>query len=88
MANTAQAKKRARQSEVRRQHNASLRSNMRTSIKKVIKAIQGGDQTAANAAFKASMPTVDGMVSKGLAHKNTVARQKSRLNARIKAMAS
>lgn len=88
MANTAQAKKRARQSEVRRQHNAALRSNMRTSIKKVIKAIQGGDQAAANAAFKSGMSTVDGMVTKGLAHKNTVARQKSRLNARIKAMAS
>ncbi len=88
MANSAQARKRARQSEVRRQHNASLRSSMRTSVKKIIKAIQGGDQAAANAAFKAEMPTVDGMVNKGLAHKNTIARQKSRLNARIKAMAS
>lgn len=88
MANSAQARKRARQSEVRRQHNASLRSSMRTKIKKVIKAIQTGDQAAANAAFKAGMPTVDSMVNKGLAHKNTVARQKSRLNARIKAMAS
>jgi len=88
VANSAQARKRARQSEVRRQHNASLRSSMRTKIKKVIKAIQTGDQAAANAAFKAGMPTVDSMVNKGLAHKNTVARQKSRLNARIKAMAS
>lgn len=88
MANSAQARKRARQAETRRQHNASLRSSMRTSVKKVIKAIQGGDQAAANAAFKAEMPLVDSMVNKGLAHKNTVARQKSRLNARIKAMAS
>lgn len=88
MANTAQARKRARQSEVRRQHNASYRSNMRTSIKKVIKAIQAGDAPAAREVFKAEMPAVDRMVSKGLAHKNTVARQKSRLNTRIKAMIS
>ncbi len=88
MANTAQAKKRARQSEVRRQLNASQRSSMRTSIKKVIRAIDAGDQAAANATFKVEMANVDSMASKGQAHKNTVARQKSRLNARIKALAS
>ncbi|MEM6985516.1 MAG: 30S ribosomal protein S20 [Pseudomonadota bacterium] len=88
MANTAQARKRARQAETHRQRNASLRSRMRTSIKGVIKAIDGGDAEAARSAYRAMVPHVDGMVGKGLLHKNTAARYKSRINARVKALAS
>ena len=86
MANSAQARKRARQSEKRRQHNVALRSRMRTFIKKVHTAIEGGDKAAAQAALQEAQPVVDGMVNKGLVHKNKAARSKSRLNAAIKAI--
>ncbi|MEM9604109.1 MAG: 30S ribosomal protein S20 [Pseudomonadota bacterium] len=88
MANTAQARKRARQAETHRQRNASLRSRMRTSVKGVIKALNGGDADAARSAYQAMVPQVDSMVGKGLLHKNTAARYKSRLNARVKALAT
>lgn len=84
MANSAQARKRARQNEVRRLHNGSLRSRVRTSIKKVLSAIHKGEKETAATAFKAAVPTIDKMVNKGILHKNTAARYKSRLNARIK----
>ncbi|MGM0563218.1 MAG: 30S ribosomal protein S20 [Pseudomonadota bacterium] len=86
MANTIQARKRARQAEKRRQHNMALRSRMRTYIKKVQSAIAGGDKPAAQAALKEAQPVVDGMVNKGLIHKNKAARHKSRLNAAIKTL--
>ncbi len=87
MANSAGSKKRARQAEKRRQHNASLRSMARTYMKKVVAAIDSGDQAAAQEAFKAAQPVMDSSVSKGIFHKNKIARTKSRLTARIKAMA-
>ena len=87
MANSAGSRKRARQSEKRRQHNASLRSMVRTYIKKVAKAIASGDKAAAEGAFKTAQPIMDSSVNKGLFNKNQVARTKSRLNARIKALA-
>ncbi len=86
MANTAQAKKRARQAEKRRVRNAGQRSNLRTFIKKVIAAIRAGDKEQAQAAFKTAQPVIDSAVTKGLIHKNKAARSKSRLNARVKAM--
>ncbi len=86
MANSAQARKRARQSEKRRQHNVALRSRMRTFVKKVQVAIEGGDKAAAQAALQEAQPVMDGMVNKGLVHKNKAARSKSRLNAAIKAI--
>ena len=86
MANTAQARKRARQAEVRRRHNASFRSMVRTSIKKVIMAIQGGNYEQATAAYKNAVPIIDRMADKGMIAKNKAARHKSRLNARIKAL--
>lgn len=86
MANTAQARKRARQSEKRRQHNAALKSEMRTSIKKVRKLIASGDKTGAQSALSASFSTIDSVVSKGVVHRNTAARNKSRLSAAIKAL--
>ncbi|MBK6656785.1 MAG: 30S ribosomal protein S20 [Proteobacteria bacterium] len=87
MANSAQARKRARQSEKRRQHNASRRSLLRTRIKQVIKAIESGDKAAALAAYGKAVPTIDRMAGTDIIHKHKAARHKSRLNARIKAMA-
>lgn len=86
MANTASARKRARQQEKNRAHNASLRSMVRTYVKKVIAQINAGDYEGAQAAFKAATPIVDSMVNKGIFSKNKAARTKSRLNARIKAL--
>ena len=86
MANSAQARKRARQAENHRQHNAAFRSKMRTQVKKVIKAADAGDAGAAQDAFKAAVPVIDAMAGKGLIHKNKAARQKSRLNARLRSL--
>ena len=88
MANTPQSKKRARQNEKARKHNASLRSMTRTYIKKVVNAIESGDQQAAKTAYTAAVPIIDRIADKGLMHKNKASRHKSRLNSRIKAMAS
>jgi small subunit ribosomal protein S20 len=87
MANTAQARKRARQSEKQRQHNASLRSTLRTALKAIRKAIATGDKPAAQSAFRASTAIVDRIADKKIIHKNKAARHKSRLSAQIKAMA-
>ncbi len=64
----------------------SLRSKARTSMKKVITAIESGDKSAAQELYKEMVPVVDGVARKGLYHKNKIARHKSRLNAKIKAM--
>ncbi len=88
MANSNQARKRARQAEKHRIHNASIRSMMRTHLKKVVSAIDGGDRSAAEAAFKAVVPVLDSVAHKGLIHRNKAARHKQRLNAHIKSMAS
>lgn len=86
MPNITSAKKRARQSEVRRMHNKHIRSGMRTLVKAVVSAIEGGDKIAAATAYKSAVPSIDASVSKGILHKNKAARQKSRLNARIQGM--
>ena len=86
MANSAQARKRARQAENNRQHNAARRSKMRTSMKKVVYAIDAGDKEGASEAFKQAVPVIDNAANKGLIHKNKAARHKSRLNAQIKAL--
>lgn len=88
MANIASAKKRARQAEKHRQHNASLRSMVRTYIKKTYSAIAAGDKKLAEESYKAAVPVIDRMAGKGLLHKNKAARHKSRLNANIKNMAA
>jgi len=87
VANTPSAKKRARQNEKRRQHNASLRSKFRTFVKKVIYALQAKDLETAKSAYTQAVPVIDSMVNKGIIHKNKAARHKSRLNAQIKALA-
>jgi len=86
MANTAQARKRARQSMLRNAHNAAQRSEMRTALKKVRKVIAEGDKAAAQAQLRASQSIIDAIVDKKVFHKNTAARYKSRLAAAIKAM--
>jgi len=86
LANSAQARKRARQAEKRRELNVSLRSRMRTTVKKVVYAIEAGDKEAASEAYKSASPALDTAVSKGLIHKNNAARKKSRLNGRINAL--
>lgn len=86
MANTKQAKKRVRQAEENRQLNASQRSALRTSVKKVLKAIIAGDKSGAEAAYKAAVPMIDRSARKGLIHVNKAARHKSRLNQRIRAL--
>ncbi len=87
MANSAQAKKRARQNDKLRAHNASLRSMVRTYIKKVVAAIASGNKTDAQAAYTVAVPVIDRMADKGIIHKNKAARHKSRLNAQVKALA-
>lgn len=87
MANTAQARKRARQAQKHRLHNASRRSLLRTRIKQVLKAIEAGDQAAARSAYALAVPIIDRMVNTNLVHRNKADRHKSRLNTRIKAMA-
>lgn len=87
MANTLQAKKRARQAEKHRERNVAQRSLVRTQIVKVIKAIASGNKTQAAAAFREAVPVIDRMARKGIIHKNKAARHKSRLNAKIKALA-
>ncbi|NMP14860.1 MULTISPECIES: 30S ribosomal protein S20 [unclassified Thalassotalea] len=86
MANSKSAKKRAVQSEKRRQHNASRRSMMRTYVKKVIAAIEAGNKEVATQEMVAATPILDRYASKGLIHKNKASRVKSRLNAKIKAL--
>ena len=86
MANTAQAKKRARQNEKLRAHNSSLRSMFRTAIKKVNKAIMGGDKETAQTVYRESVSVMDRIADKNIVHKNKAARHKSRLSAQIKAM--
>jgi small subunit ribosomal protein S20 len=88
VANSPQAKKRARQTEKRRTHNSSLRSLVRTQIKKVLAAIGTGDAAQAKTAYDAAMPVIDRLADKGIIHKNKAARHKSRLNAKVKSLAA
>lgn len=87
MANTAQAKKRAKQAEVRRERNFSQKSAMRTAIKKALKAVQSGDKALAQTTFQAVSALVDRAAGKKLIHANKASRLKSRLNAKLKAIA-
>ena len=86
MANTASARKSARQSEIRRKRNASLSSTMRTAIKNVKKAVSTGDKAAAATALTNSMSKIDRTAAKGVIHRNAAARHKSRLAQAIKSL--
>lgn len=87
MANSAQARKRARQSVARNKHNSSLRSMLRTSIKRVRAAIAVGDKAAAAEALRKTTSVIDSVADKKIIHKNKAARHKSRLSAAVKALA-
>lgn len=86
MANTPQSKKRARQNERRGEINTARRSRIRTFLRKVEEAIASGDPKAATDALRAAQPELMRGVTKGVYHKNTVARKMSRLSARVKAV--
>ena len=88
MANTAQARKRARQAIARNKHNSSLRSMLRTSIKRVRQAIEAGDKTAATTVYQKTTSVIDRVADKNIIHKNKAARHKSRLAAAIKALSA
>ena len=87
VANTAQAKKRVRQAEKNRVHNTARRSLMRTELKKAVKAVETKDKAAAQLAYRSATSIIDRLARKGLLHKNTASRHKSRLNDRLRTMA-
>lgn len=86
MANTPQSQKRARQSEARYAVNKARRSRIRTFLRKVEEALATGDQSVAAEALKNAQPELARGVTKGVLHKNTVARKMSRLASRVKAL--
>jgi small subunit ribosomal protein S20 len=86
-AELAPEEKRARQSIKRRAQNMAARSRLRSSIKRASNSVEEGNKDEAAAHLKAAVPVIDAMVSKGIIHRNKAARHKSRLNARIKALA-
>ena len=88
MANSAQARKRARQAVKLNAQNSSLRSEYRTAVKNVRKAVDAGDKAAAQAAFAKAQSVIDSIADKKIVHKNKAARHKSRLNASIKTLAT
>lgn len=88
MANTSQSKKRARQSEARADINKARRSRIRTFLRKVEEALASGNQDAATAALKLAQPELARGISKGVMHKNTVARKMSRLTLRVRGLAA
>ena len=86
MANPPPARNRARQSTARNAHNPAQRSSLRTAIKSVRKAIAAGDKKAASEIFRKATSVIDSVADKNVVHKNTAARNKSRLAAAIKGM--
>ena len=86
MANTVQSKKRARQSQDRYAINKARRSRIRTFLRKVEEAIVSGDQTNAAEALRVAQPELARGVTKGVLHKNTLARKMSRLSSRVKGL--
>ena len=86
MANTVQSKKRARQNERKKAVNKTRRSRIRSFLRKVEEAILSGNKESAQSALRAAQPELMRGVSKGLFHKNTVARKMSRLSAKVKAI--
>ena len=86
MANIASARKRARQAIKRREHNMSLRTQARSAIKDVKKAIASGDKAAAAAALEKSRSVIDRVAAKGVLHPNAASRHKRRLAHAIKSL--
>lgn len=88
MANHVSSLKRARQTEKKTAVNRANRSRVRTSLRSLREALAKGDVPTAQAQFRETVSTLDKSVQKGVFHKNTVSRYKSRLNARLKALAT
>ena len=88
MANSPQARKRAKQNDKQRARNASMRSLVRTKMKQVLAAVSAGDYAPAQEALSAAVPVIYRMANKGIIKKNKAARHKSRLNAKVKALAA
>ena len=86
MANSPQARKRARQGEKRRRNSASQRSMVRTYIKRVNAALEASDYASARAALTSAIPVIDRLAAKGIMHKNKASRHKSRLHAQVAAL--
>jgi len=86
MANTKQARHRARQSTVRNAHNSAQRSRLRSAIKSVRKAVEAGDKKAAMDTLSSATSVIDSMANKKVVHKNSASRNKSRLAAAVKSM--
>lgn len=81
MANTKSAKKRAEKSQAQREKNRAVKSRMRTAVKKLRKAAETGDAKTVDELLVATLSVVDATAQKGVIHKNTAARTKSRLAA-------
>ena len=84
MANTKSAEKAARQADEHRTHNVTLRSRMRTAIRKVNDAVAKGNKDEAQKSYSAAVPVIDSMVNKRIIHRNAADRYKSRLATRVK----
>ena len=87
MANTKSADKAARQAQQHRVRNIALRSRMRSAIRKVIDAVASSNKEQAKASYLAAVPLIDTLVNKNIIHRNQADRHKSRLAARVKALA-
>jgi small subunit ribosomal protein S20 len=87
VANTKSAEKAARQAVKHNARNTALRSNARTAVRKVLTAVAAGNKAEATASYKQAVAVVDSLVNKRLVHRNKASRHKSRLNAKIKALA-
>ena len=88
MANSLQARKRARQTQSRTAHNKTLRSQMRTDVKKLEKAIENGDKETIGTQFPVAMSSLHKGVNKGLLKKETAARRITRLSSRVKSLSA
>jgi small subunit ribosomal protein S20 len=88
VANTKSAEKAARQAAKHRTHNVTLRSSMRTAIRKVNDAVAKGSKEEANSSYRAAVPVIDTLVNKRIIHRNQADRHKSRLAARVKSVST
>jgi small subunit ribosomal protein S20 len=86
MANIKSARKRAKQAVERREHNMSLRTEVRTAIKNMKKAVAAGNKDNAAKALRESQRVIDRIVAKGVLHRNAGDRHKSRLAHALKGM--
>jgi len=87
LANTKSAEKAARQADKHRVRNVALRSRMRSAVRKVTAAVEGGNKEVATSSYREAVPVIDSLVNKQIIHRNKANRHKSRLSARIRAMA-